>query len=128
LELGLIDPEEIDDYKRLLYKVKKKGIQKVSSKGRNKILQLMLNFIPQKHRFLRLPKKLENRVLDGRALFKEKISTTAPDAISFCQMSKYMHTQSILTNIFFGNLKEESPLHRKKSIPVFISFSLRKIF
>ena len=114
LGLGLIDPEEIDDYKRLLYEVKKKGIQKVSRKGRNKILQLMLNFIPQKHRFLRLPKKLENRVLDGRALFKKKISTTDPSAISFCQMSKYMHSQSIMTNIFFGNLKEECPAAQEK--------------
>ena len=114
LGIGLIDPEEIDDYKRLLYKVKKKGIQKVSSKGRNKILQLMLNFIPQKHRCLRLPKKLENRILDGRALFKKKISATVPGAISFCQMSKYMYTQSVLTNIFFGNLKEECPAAQEK--------------
>jgi ABC-type multidrug transport system fused ATPase/permease subunit len=106
--------EEIDDYKRLLYKAKRKGIQKVSGKERNKILQLMLNFIPQKHRFLRLPKNLERRILDGRALFKEKISVAAPNAISFYRMSEYMVTQSILTNIFFGNLKEESPAAREK--------------
>ena len=106
--------EEIDDYKRLLYKTKRKGIQKVSGKERNKILQLMLNFIPQKHRFLRLPKNLEHRILDGRALFKEKISAAAPNAISFCRMSEYMVSQSILTNIFFGNLKEESPAAQEK--------------
>jgi ABC-type multidrug transport system fused ATPase/permease subunit len=97
-----------------LYKVKKRGIHKVSSNGRNKILGLMLGFIPQKHRFLRLPKKLENQILGGRTLFKEKISAAAPDAISFCQMSSYMHAQSILTNIFFGNLKEESPAAQDK--------------
>jgi ABC-type multidrug transport system fused ATPase/permease subunit len=114
LKLGLIDPEQIDDYKRLLYKVKRKGIQSVSGKERNKILQLMLNFIPQKHRFLDLAKNLESRILEGRALFKEKISAVAPDAISFYRMSKYMYNQSILTNIFFGNLKEESPAAREK--------------
>jgi ABC-type multidrug transport system fused ATPase/permease subunit len=114
LELGLIDPDEIDDYKRLCYKVKKKGIQKVSSKERNKILRLMLDFIPQKHRFFRLPKKLENHILEGRPLFKEKISATVPDAISFCQMSNYMHAQSILTNIFYGKLKEESSAAQEK--------------
>jgi ABC-type multidrug transport system fused ATPase/permease subunit len=106
--------EEIDHYKRLLYKAKRKGIQKVSGKERNKILQLMLNFIPQKHRFLRLPKNLERRILNGRALFKEKISAAAPAAISFCRMSKYMYTQSILTNIFFGKLKEESSAAQEK--------------
>lgn len=108
LKLGLIDPEEIDDYKMLCYKVKKKGIQKVSSKERNKILRVMLDFIPQKHQFFHLPKKLENQILEGRVLFKEKITAAAPDTISFCQMSNYMHAQSIQTNIFFGKLIEES--------------------
>jgi len=114
LKLGLIDPEEIDDYKMLCYKVKKKGIQEVSSKGRNKILRLMLDFIPQKHHFFHLPKKLENQILEGRVLFKKKITAAAPDAISFCQMSNYMHAQSILTNIFFGKLKEESSAAQEK--------------
>ena len=113
-ELGLIDPKEIDDYKRLLYAVKKKGIQNLSGKAQNNILQLMLDFIPQKHRFLQLPKRLENRILYGRKLFKKTISAAAPDAISFCQMSKYMQSQSILTNIFFGKLKDESSAAREK--------------
>jgi ABC-type multidrug transport system fused ATPase/permease subunit len=114
LGLGLIDPEEIDDYKRLLYRVKKKGIQKISSKGRKKILGLMLDFVPQKHHFFHLPEKLRNRILKGRTLFKEKISEAAPNAISFCRISDYMHAQSILTNIFFGNLKEECPAAQAK--------------
>jgi ABC-type multidrug transport system fused ATPase/permease subunit len=113
-EFGLIYSEEIEDYKRLLYNIKKKGIQKVSGKAQNKILRLVLDFIPQKHRFLRLPKKLEDRILYGRTLFKEKISAAAPDAISFCRMSKYMQSQSILTNIFFGKLKDESSAAREK--------------
>ena len=114
LELGLIDPEEIDDYKRLLYKIKKKSIQKVTRKEHNKILRMMLDFIAEKQRFFYLPKKLENRILKGRALFKKKISAIAPHAISFCRMSEYMHAQSILTNIFFGKLKEESSATREK--------------
>ena len=113
-EFGLIHPEEIDDYKRLSYDVKKKGIQKVSGKAQNKTLQLVLDFIPGKHRFLRLPKKLENRILDARALFKQRITADFPDAISFCQISGYMDSQSILTNIFYGKLKDESSAAREK--------------
>jgi len=108
MEFGLIHPEEIGGYKRLLYRVKKKGIQKVSDKVHDKILQRILDFTPRRHRFLDLPKKFENKILKGRALFRGKISTAAPEAISFFQMSKYMHSQSILTNIFFGKPKEES--------------------
>ena len=111
---GRIYPEEIGEYKQLLYRVKKKGIQKVPGKEQDKILQVTLDFIPGKHRFLDFPKKIENRILEGRALFREKISAAAPDAISFCQMSKYMYTQSILTNIFFGKPKDESASAQKK--------------
>jgi ABC-type multidrug transport system fused ATPase/permease subunit len=114
LKLGLIHLDEMNDYKRLLYRFKKKGIPKVSSKEHNKILQLMLEFIPRKHRFFHLPKKLEKRILDGRALFKKRITADFPDAISFCQMSGYMDSQSILTNLFYGKLKEESPAVREK--------------
>jgi ABC-type multidrug transport system fused ATPase/permease subunit len=74
----------------------------------------MLDFVPQRHHFFDLPQKLVNRIIEGRKLFKDKISAAAPAAISFSQMSKYMYTQSILTNIFFGNLKEESPAAREK--------------
>jgi ABC-type multidrug transport system fused ATPase/permease subunit len=114
LKLSLIEPDQIDNYKSLLYKVKKKGIQRISGKDHNKILRLILDFVPQKHHFFHLPEDLGHRILEGRTLFKKKISTVAPDAISFCQISEYMHAQSILTNIFFGNLKEESPVAQEK--------------
>lgn len=71
-------------------------------------MQLTPGFVPRKHHFFHLPEDLGNRILEGRMLFKEKISTVAPGAISFCQMSEYMYARFILTNIFFGNLKGES--------------------
>jgi ABC-type multidrug transport system ATPase subunit len=127
-KLDLIDPEEIDDYKRLCYKVKKKGTQKISHKSSNKIIRLMLDFIPQKHPFFHLPKKLEHQILEGRTLFKEKISAADPDAISFCQVSTYMHAQSILTNIFFGKLKAESAAVRERVNTCIHQLLIRKDF
>jgi ABC-type multidrug transport system fused ATPase/permease subunit len=114
LEFGLVDPQEIEAYKRGLYKVKKKGIQNISAKVSRKILKLMLEFIPQRHKFFHLPRELEQKILKGRGLFKESISATTPDAIAFCQMARYMFAQSILTNIFFGKLKKESANAREK--------------
>jgi ABC-type multidrug transport system fused ATPase/permease subunit len=106
--LALIDPEEIDDYKSLIYKIKKKGIQKISGRQCKQILRRILDFVPQKHEFFHLPKRVENQILKGRALFKDRITEASSGSISFFQKSSYMHTQSILTNIFFGKLKEES--------------------
>jgi hypothetical protein len=73
LKFGLIDPEEIDDYKRLCYKVKKKGIQKTSRKEYAQILRLVLNFIPQRHPFFHLPKKFKHQIVEGRTLKRDRI-------------------------------------------------------
>ena len=109
-----IDPEEIDDYKRFLHRVKKKGPQKISGKDRIRILGVMLEYTPGKHRFFDLPPELETGVLKARKLFKKKIESEQPDAVSFCQMSNYMINQSILTNIFFGKLKDDSAAAQDK--------------
>ena len=42
------------------------------------------------------------------------MAVAPPGAISFIQLSNYMPCQSILTNIFFGKLKEESSVAQEK--------------
>ena len=58
---------------------------------------------------------LESLILEGRALFKERISIDTPeDAVTFYDMAHYIYTQSILNNIFFGKTKTESPQAQEK--------------
>ena len=51
---------------------------------------------------------LETLILEGRALFREKITADDPDAFSFYQASEYIYSQTILNNIFFGKTKTSS--------------------
>ena len=61
-----------------------------------------------------LPDMLERLILEGRALFRERISADDPGAISSFQMSHYINSQTILNNILFGKTKTEKPEAQEK--------------
>jgi ABC-type multidrug transport system fused ATPase/permease subunit len=61
-----------------------------------------------------LPQILENLILEGRALFRESITASDPDAFSFYQVDEYIYSQTILNNIFFGKTKGTSPKAQEK--------------
>jgi ABC-type multidrug transport system fused ATPase/permease subunit len=56
-----------------------------------------------------MPSIFEKLILEGRALFKEKISHDDPKAITFYQTSEYIYSQTILDNILFGKTKTVNP-------------------
>jgi ABC-type multidrug transport system fused ATPase/permease subunit len=51
-----------------------------------------------------MPQMLEDLILEGRALFRKRISEDDPEAYTVYQMSAYMYSQTILSNIFFGKI------------------------
>jgi ABC-type multidrug transport system fused ATPase/permease subunit len=61
-----------------------------------------------------LPEVLEALILEGRHLFREKISADDPDAFTFFQMSQYIYSQTILNNIFFGKINIFNPFAQEK--------------
>ena len=106
-EQSPIDPEELDGYKALVERLKEKRLHQLSDQEREKLLELALRFIPGKHKMVGLPGILKDVILEGRALFREKISTDDPEAISFFHMSDYIYSQTILNNILFGKTRTE---------------------
>ncbi len=113
-EQSPIAPEELDEYKVLVKRLKKTKLHQLSPQDRSKLLELTLRFVPGIHKMVSLPEILENLILEGRALFKEKISAENPEAFTFFQMSQYIHSETILNNIFFGKLKTVSPQAQDK--------------
>ena len=104
-EQSPIPPEELDVYKEIVEKLKKERLHQIHEKHRQRLLQLALRFVPARHKMVGLPGLLENLILEGRALFREKITKDDPKAISFFRRSEYMYSQTILNNILFGNTK-----------------------
>jgi len=108
-EQSPINAEEFEEYKILVEHLKKKKFHELTAEDRQKLLELALRFTPGVHKMAALPEMLETLILEGRALFHEKIATDHPHAITFVQMSKYIYSQTILNNIFFGKTKTTNP-------------------
>jgi len=113
-EQSPIAPDEIDDYKMLVERLKKRKLHQLSDGDREKLLLQGLRFTPGIHKMVALPRMLETLILEGRALFREIISTDDPEAFSFYQMSEYIFSQTILNNILFGKMKTTNPNAQEK--------------
>ncbi len=104
-----IAAEELETYKVLVDHLKKKKLHELAEDDHQKLLELILRFIPGIHKMIALPAIAETLILEGRALFRENIARDDPDAITFYEMSQYIYSQTILNNIFFGKITAENP-------------------
>jgi ABC-type phosphate transport system ATPase subunit len=106
-EQSPIGPDELDGYKALVENLKAKKLHQLSPEEQEQLLEIALRFTPGRHKMIGMPDMLRNLILEGRALFREKISADDPEAISFIDISEYSHSQTILNNILFGKPKTE---------------------
>jgi ABC-type multidrug transport system fused ATPase/permease subunit len=113
-EQSPIAPEELDEFKVLSERLKRMKLHELEDPDREKLLELALRFVPGNHKMVALPGILENLILEGRALFRTKISEDDPEAVTFYQLTEYIHSQTILNNIFFGKTKEANPQAQEK--------------
>ena len=108
-EQSPISAEELDDFKLLVEHLKKKKLHELDDEDNAKLLELALRFTPGVHKMAAMPDILETLILEGRALFKEKIAQDDPQAFTFIQKTEYIYSQTILNNIFFGKIKSSNP-------------------
>ena len=113
-EQSPIYANELEGYKELAIRCAKKRLHQLSSQDRTNLLRLGLRFTPSVHKMVRISSIFEELILEGRALFKEKISHDDPKAITFYQTSEYIYSQTILDNILFGKTKKVSPQAEEK--------------
>ena len=113
-EQSPIRPEELDEFKILAERLKRKKLHELSAENHEKLLELAMRFVPGIHKMVALPAILENLILEGRAMFRQKISEDSPEAITFYDISEYIYSQTILNNIFFGKTKTANPQAQEK--------------
>jgi len=106
--------DDLDEYKLVVEHLKKQKLHELLPQDREKLLEVALRFTPGKHKMVGLPAMLENLILEGRALFKERISVDNPEAFSFYQMTEYIYSETILNNIFFGKTTTGNPIAQEK--------------
>jgi ABC-type multidrug transport system fused ATPase/permease subunit len=113
-EQSPIGPDELEEFKILVERLKRKKLHELSAESNEKLLQLAMRFVPGIHKMVALPAILENLILEGRAMFRQKISEDSPEAITFYDVSEYIYSQTILNNIFFGKTKTANPQAQEK--------------
>jgi ABC-type multidrug transport system fused ATPase/permease subunit len=113
-EQSPIAPDELDNFRQIVERAKKHEPQEVKGQDRTMLLELALRFNPGVHKAVSMPKKLEDRILAGRELFKKKIEKDDPEAFTFYDSSQYIYSQTILNNIFFGKMKDSNPKAQEK--------------
>jgi len=108
-EQSPIPPQELDDYKMIAERLGKKRLHQLSDGDRERLIQVALRFSPGWHKMVALSEIIEVLILEGRALFCERIAESHPDLISFYDPGRYISTETILSNILFGKLKTTNP-------------------
>jgi ABC-type multidrug transport system fused ATPase/permease subunit len=104
-EQSPIEPDELDGFRQIAGRLDKVRVRHLETAERTKLLDLALRFTPGIHKTVGFPTMLENLILEGRDLFREKITAEDPQAFTFYQDSHYIASQTILNNIFFGKMK-----------------------
>lgn len=113
-EQSPVTSDELESYKQVLENTRKGKLHKLADSDKSKLLALSLRFTPGVHKMVAMPKLLEDLILEGRIYFREKISNDDPGAFTFYETSRYIYSQSILNNIFFGKMKTVNPNAQEK--------------
>lgn len=108
-EKSPIVPDELEIYKQMQSVLKKKRLHELSRQDQKRLLNVALRFKPGVHKMVSLPRMLENLILEGRALFRQMISSDDAQGVHFYNESDYISSQTILNNVVFGKIKTGSP-------------------
>ncbi len=104
-----IRSEEYSSCVELSVALKEQTISDLSDSAKSLLLDLALRFTPHAHKIIALQPLLESLILTGRKGFHAWCLSNEPSAVSFYEADRYISSQSILSNIFYGNLSDNSP-------------------
>lgn len=127
-EPDLMGTREIGDYEKILHRIKTKGASHIEHGDRNALLAVALRYIPKKHTFVRFPEELPPKILEARKRFEKMRTDGTSGDIAPCHISNYLFEQSILTNIIFGKIKDDSAEARQRINTLIYRFLIEKEF
>ena len=97
-----IQPEELEAYKSLVERSNETSLHQLSNADQKMMLTVALRFTPGLHKMVGLSSVLKQLILEGRALFRDTVAKSHPDAFVLYRSDDYIYSQSILNNILFG--------------------------
>lgn len=104
-----IKAEEYDSCLALSEVLQKTSPSDLAKEEQYLLIDIALNYIPALHKIVALQPLLKALILNGRQSFRTWCEDNHQDAVAFYSDTRYIGSQSILNNIFFGSLTSESP-------------------
>ena len=104
-----LPPERLGQYKEISARIDGMRLDAIDPEDAFKLLDVALRYIPGKHKIVGMPLILEGLILKARESFREKIMAERPDAVSFYEVSEYIHSLPILDNIIYGRPTARHP-------------------
>ncbi len=103
-----ITADEFETYRELAGRLGRTRLHKLSEDDERLLLTLALRFTPGRHAIVTLSPILEGLLLQGRAMFAERIETDLPGAVTFFRRDDYLYSMTVMDNILFGRVKTTS--------------------
>ena len=104
-----VEPSKYDRYLELADQLGTAPLTKLATENRLLLMKLAFRYIPARHKIVDLQQLLEKLILAGRHEFRVWSGEHMVGAVSFYKDTEYIRSQSILNNIFYGNLTSDSP-------------------
>lgn len=104
-----VEASEYDHYIELSEQLAGKSVISLPEADRQLLLRLAFRYIAAEHKIVDLQPLLKKLILTGRKEFRSWSERHMGDEVSFYSDAEYIRSQSILNNIFFGNLTSDSP-------------------
>ncbi|MHC1790850.1 ABC transporter ATP-binding protein [Solidesulfovibrio sp.] len=108
-EQSPITMDEFDTYRDLADRLPRVQLHKLPPEDERLLLVLALRFTPGRHTIVGLSHILEGLLLQGRAMFAERVTSDMPGAVTFFRRDDYLYSMTVMDNILFGRLKTTSP-------------------
>lgn len=104
-----IPREEVDKYAAVVDELASRSQAELKAAARTLLLRLALNFVQGRHKTVRMPENLKERLLRARREFRESFARSGQGSLRFYEPDHYVESRSIRDNILFGQPKPGRP-------------------
>ncbi len=101
--------DEFEAYRELAGRLARTRLHKLAPEDERLLLTLALRFTPGRHSIVTLSPILEGLLLQGRAMFAERVASDLPGAVTFFRREDYLYSMTVMDNILFGRVKTTNP-------------------
>jgi putative ABC transport system ATP-binding protein len=102
--MDLMAPDEIDNYRSILRRIRMGSDSSIDPQDRQAILKLAYGYIEPRHRLGLLDEELQAAIVSVRQAFRDNLPAELADAVKFHEPGKVNPAASVQDNVLFGRI------------------------